>query len=71
MIGPVVDELSHEYQGKVSMVKINVDENPMIAQQLGVSSIPTLMIFKGGQVADRVLGAMPKPELKRFIDRNL
>jgi thioredoxin 1 len=71
MIGPVIDELSSEYQGRVSMVKINVDDNPAIAQQLGVSSIPTLMLFKGGQLADRVLGAMPKAELKRFLDRNL
>lgn len=71
IVGPVVDELSSEYQGKVSMVKINVDENPMVAQQLGVSSIPTLMIFKGGQLADRVLGALPKAELKKFIERNL
>lgn len=71
IVGPVVDELSSEYQGKVAMVKINVDENPMIAQQLGVSSIPTLMIFKGGQLADRVLGALPKAELKKFIERNL
>jgi thioredoxin 1 len=71
MIGPIVDELSSEYQGKVSMVKINVDENPMVAQQFGVSSIPTLMLFKGGQLADRVLGALPKAELKRFIDRNV
>ena len=71
IVGPVVDELSGEYQGKVAMVKINVDENPMVAQQLGVSSIPTLMIFKGGQLADRVLGALPKAELKKFIERNL
>ena len=71
IVGPVVDELSSEYQGKVAMVKINVDENPMVAQQLGVSSIPTLMIFKGGQLADRVLGALPKAELKKFIERNL
>ena len=71
IIGPVIDELSAEYKGRVSMVKINVDDNPMIAQQLGVSSIPTLMMFKGGQLADRVLGAMPKAELKKFIDRNL
>ncbi|MGK2856162.1 MAG: thioredoxin [Thermoanaerobaculia bacterium] len=71
IVGPVVDELSSEYEGKVSMVKINVDENPMVAQQLGVSSIPTLMIFKGGQLADRVLGALPKAELKKFIERNL
>ncbi len=71
MVGPISDELSREYEGRVAMVKINVDDSPMVAQQLGVSSIPTLMIFKGGQLADRVLGAMPKAELKKFIERNL
>ena len=67
MIGPVVDELSNEYQGKVSMVKINVDENPMVAQQLGVSSIPTLMIFKGGELKSRQVGAAPKAKLEQWI----
>ncbi|MBI2213419.1 MAG: thioredoxin [Acidobacteria bacterium] len=71
MIAPALDELSAEYQGRVSMVKINIDENLAVAQQLGVSSIPTLMLYKDGKLADRVLGAMPKGELKRFIDRNL
>lgn len=71
IVGPIVDELATEYAGKISVVKINVDDNPAVAQQFMVSSIPTLMLFKGGQMVDRALGAMPKAELQKMIDRNL
>ena len=71
IIGPIVEELAPTYEGKVVMTKMNVDENPMVPQRFGVTSIPTLIIFKNGKLADRVVGAMPKNELKKFIDRNL
>lgn len=71
IVGPIIDELAEQYAGRVSVVKINVDDNPAVAQQLMVSSIPTMMVFKGGQVVDRALGAMPKGELQKLIDRNL
>lgn len=71
IVGPIVDELAEQYEGKLSVVKINVDDNPAVAQQFMVSSIPTIMMFKGGQLVDRVLGAMPKAELQKMIDRNL
>lgn len=71
IVGPIVDELAEQYDGKLSVVKINVDDNPAVAQQFMVSSIPTMMMFKGGQLVDRVLGAMPKAELQKMIDRNL
>jgi len=71
IVGPIIDELADEYAGKLSVVKINVDDNPAVAQQFMVSSIPTMMLFKGGQLVDRVLGAMPRAELKKVIDRNL
>src|SRR6266704_1149233 len=71
IIGPIVEELAPSYQDKAVIGKVNVDDNPMIAQRFGVTSIPTLMMFKDGKLVDRVVGAMPKGELKKFIDRNL
>ena len=71
VIGPVVEELAPLYEGKINITKMNVDENPGVAQKYQVTSIPTLMIFKNGQVVDRALGALPKSELQKFIERNL
>jgi thioredoxin 1 len=71
IVGPIVDELANDYAGRLSVVKINVDESPAVAQKFMVSSIPTLMMFKGGAVVDRALGAMPRTELQKLIDRNL
>jgi len=71
IIGPIVEELAPSYNGKAIIGKVNVDDNPMIAQRFGVTSIPTLMMFKDGKLVDRAVGAMPKGELQKFIDRNL
>ncbi len=71
IIGPIVEELAPSYEGRAVIAKMNVDDNPMVAQRLGVTSIPTLMMFKDGKLVDRVVGAMPKGELQKFIDRNL
>ncbi len=71
IIGPIVEELAPSYQGKAVIAKMNVDDNPGVAQRFGVTSIPTLMMFKDGKLVDRMVGAMPKGELKKFIDRNL
>ena len=71
IIGPIVEELAPSYQGKAIIAKMNVDDNPNVAQRFGVTSIPTLMMFKDGKLVDRVVGAMPKGELQKFIDRNL
>ena len=71
IIGPIVEELAPSYQGKAVITKMNVDENPMVAQKFGVTSIPTLMMFKDGKLVDRAVGAMPKSELQKFIDKNL
>ncbi len=70
-IGPIVEELAPSYQGRAVITKMNVDDNPQVAQKFGVTSIPTLMMFKDGKLVDRVVGAMPKGELQKFIDRNL
>jgi thioredoxin 1 len=68
MIAPALDEISKELGGKVKIAKLNVDENPELAAKFGVRSIPTLMMFKGGQVADMKVGAAPKTALSAWIN---
>jgi thioredoxin 1 len=68
MVAPIVDELANEYEGKVSFMKLNVDDSPNTARQYGVMSIPTLMIFKNGQPVSNIIGFRPKPELKKSLD---
>jgi thioredoxin 1 len=67
MIGPSLEEIAAEMDGKVRIAKINVDENPGIAGQLGIRSIPTLMLYKDGKMTSQKVGAAPKGELKRWI----
>ena len=68
MIGPIVEEIAKEYDGKAVVGKLNVDENGEIATEYGIRSIPTLLVFKGGQIVDRVVGAVPKPSITQKID---
>lgn len=68
MIAPIVEELASEYENRVKVVKVDVDENHIIANKYSVMSIPTLGIFKGGQMVERLVGYMPKQELRRKID---
>lgn len=70
MVAPVLEELAEEMNGKVRIAKLNVDENQEIAIQFQVSSIPTFILFKDGQVADRMLGAMPKSSFEELIERH-
>lgn len=63
MIAPVVEELAKEYEGKLSVAKVDVDSNPQTAMQYGIRSIPTLLLFKGGQVVEQLVGAIPKRHL--------
>lgn len=67
MIAPALEEISNEMAGKVKIVKLNVDENPRVAAQFGIRSIPTLMIFKGGQLAAQKVGAASKGDLSKWI----
>lgn len=69
MIAPVLEDLSGEYQGKVNFVKVNVDQEGSLAQRFGVMSIPTLILFKDGEIVDQVLGFQPKPALENFIKK--
>ena len=71
MVAPVVDELAEEYGDRVGFVKINVDDNPKIASQYGVMSIPTLIIFKEGAPVSNIVGFRPKNELKKSLDEAL
>ncbi len=71
MVAPVVDEIAQQYDGKVKVVKLNTDENPNVASQYGIRSIPTLMIFKGGQRVDMVVGAVPKTTLANTLEKYL
>ena len=68
MIGPLVEELAVEYEGKASIGKLNVDENTAVATKYGIRSIPTLLIFKGGEIVDKIVGAVPKSMLAKKID---
>jgi len=68
-IAPALDELAEEYGGKVRVAKINIDENQAVATQFGVTSIPTLILFKDGQMIDRKVGGAAKSALKTFIDQ--
>ncbi|GIW93486.1 MAG: thioredoxin [Pirellulaceae bacterium] len=67
-IAPTIEALAEENAGKVKVGKVNVDDNPQIAQQYGISSIPTLLFFKGGQVVQRFVGLQPKSRLQETID---
>jgi thioredoxin 1 len=71
MIAPVIEELAREYDKKVKIGKVDVDENPNISGRFGVMSIPTIMFFKGGKVMEQTVGAISKADLKKKIDANI
>ena len=67
-IAPVLDELAKEYDGKVAIAKVNIDENEAIAAEYGIRAIPTLLVFKGGKVIEQIVGMLPKATLKAKLD---
>jgi thioredoxin 1 len=71
MVGPIVDELATEYDGKAVIGKLNVDENPAIAETYGIRSIPTMLVFKGGEIVDKIVGAVPKTTISGKIDAQM
>jgi thioredoxin 1 len=71
MIAPILEEIAREYSGKVKITKINIDENPSSPRKYGVRGIPTLILFKGGEVEATKVGAMSKSQMAAFLDSNL
>lgn len=71
MVGPIVEELSKDYDGKAVIGKVNVDNNPNISMNYGIRNIPTLLIFKGGQVVDKQVGAVPKSILSNKLNAQI
>ena len=71
MLGPVIEELAGEFEGKAVIAKLNVDENPNTAAQYGIRSIPTMLIFKNGEIVDQMVGAMPKNMIAEKINAQI
>ena len=71
MIGPVVEELANEFDGKAIIGKVDVDTNPEVSAKFGIRSIPTLLVFKGGEIVDKQVGAVPKSVLSEKIEAQL
>ncbi len=71
MVGPIVEELAGEYEGKLKVGKVDVDSNPQVSMKYNIRSIPSLLIFKNGEVVDQIVGAVPKAQLKKQVDAQL
>ena len=71
MMSPVIDKLAEEFDGKIKVGKVNVDENGDLAVRYCIMSIPNMVFFKNGEVADRVVGAIPKPAMKEKFEKNI
>ena len=70
-LGPTIDELASDYDGRVTVAKLNVDDNPGIAGRFSIRGIPTLLLFKGGQIVEQVVGLADKDSLKKIIDKHV
>jgi thioredoxin 1 len=68
MVAPIVEELAGEYEGRVKFMKLNTDENPQVAMRYGIRSIPTLLVFKDGEIAGQIVGFRPKSDLQKRLD---
>ena len=71
MLAPVIDKLAGELGDQITVGKVNVDDNPNLAQEYGIMSIPTMLIFKDGEIAGKAMGFQPEPKLKEFITSNI
>ena len=70
-VAPIVEEISSEYEGQIKVGKVNVDENPSTTMKFGIRSIPTLLVFKGGEAVEQIIGAVPKGEIEKAVDKAL
>ncbi len=68
MVGPIIEELSSSYAGRVKVGKLNTDDNPTIGSRYGIMSIPTILLFKNGEIVDRIVGAVPKKEFEKLLN---
>ena len=71
VIGPALEEIAQEMEGRIKVAKLNIDENPTVPSRYGIRSIPTLMLFAGGEVKDTQIGANPKGRIQEWIDRSI
>lgn len=71
MIGPAIDALATSYAGRAKVAKLNIDQHPDVAQAFGVSSIPTLLVFKDGKLVDKQIGALPQASIARLLDQQI
>jgi thioredoxin 1 len=67
MVGPIIEELAARYTGKVKVGKLNTDDNPNVASRYGIMSIPTVLLFKNGEIVDRIVGAVPKKDFEKML----
>ena len=70
-IAPVLDEIANELAGRATVAKVNVDENGDLAARFGIRSIPSLLVFKGGRIVEQAVGALPKEQIRRLLDKHL
>lgn len=70
-LSPVIEEISNDYEGSVKVGKVNVDENPETTMKFSIRSIPTLIVFKNGEVAEQIVGAVPKSEIEKILNKTL
>ena len=70
-LSPVIEEISNDYEGSVKVGKVNVDENPQTTMKFRIRSIPTLIVFKNGEVAEQIVGAVPKSEIEKVLNKAL
>lgn len=70
-LSPVIEEISNDYEGSVKVGKVNVDENPQTTMKFSIRSIPTLIVFKNGEVAEQIVGAVPKSEIEKVLNKAL
>ena len=70
-LAPTVDQLADDYNGRVTVAKVNIDEHPALAARYGIRSIPTILFIKSGEVVDQVIGAVPKAQIKKKMDANV
>ncbi len=70
-LSPVIEEISNDYEGSVKVGKVNVDENPKTTMKFSIRSIPTLIVFKNGEVAEQIVGAVPKSEIEKILNKAL